>query len=312
LADLEAEHLKAVRAIADRREGLARLAGKVETLAARVESTESEIARVDAETATARDAVAEAEAQFDAVHARVAVHGEGERTLDEHLGRAERAHLAARARLAELQAIEREADQKIARLAARIETLEQNKGAGDGAEWVLRHLGADTVSGTMGEMLTVRDGWERAVGVALGPAVDAVVVGPEVDRRDVLAALREADAGRAGLVGRGVPGSDYRLEVDLVDGARWALDVVDAPTDLAAAVTALLVDVVVVDDLATAQAQVDADRRVRAVTREGELAGPGWAVGGSAAGRTGIEIQSAIDAAEAEREQVRGEIETAR
>ena len=312
LADLEAEHLKAVRAIADRREGLARLAGKVETLAARVESTESEIARVDAETATARDAVAEAEAQFDAVHARIAVHGEGERTLDEHLGRAERAHLAARARLAELQAIEREADQKIARLAARIETLEQNKGAGDGAEWVLRHLGADTVSGTMGEMLTVRDGWERAVGVALGPAVDAVVVGPEVDRRDVLAALREADAGRAGLVGRGVPGSDYRLEVDLVDGARWALDVVDAPTDLAAAVTALLVDVVVVDDLATAQAQVDADRRVRAVTREGELAGPGWAVGGSAAGRTGIEIQSAIDAAEAEREQVRGEIETAR
>src|SRR5699024_3949585 len=39
LAEVEAEHLKAVRAIADRREGVARLAGKVETLAARIAST---------------------------------------------------------------------------------------------------------------------------------------------------------------------------------------------------------------------------------------------------------------------------------
>ena len=312
LAALEAEHLKAVRAIADRREGVARLAGKVETLAARVESTEAEIARIDTETIAARDTVADTEAEFDTVHARIGAHDEGERTLDEHLGRAERAHLTARARLAELREIEREADQKIARLAARIETLEQNKGAGDGAEWVQRHLGSDAVAGTVGELLGVRDGWEKAVGVALGPAVDAVVVDQTVDRGEVLAALSEADAGRAGLVGRGVAGGDYRLEVDLVDGARWALDVVDVPGDLVAPVTALLVDVVVVDDLATALAQVDADRRVRAVTRAGELAGPGWSVGGSASGRTGIEIQSAIDAAVAERDTVRAEIETAR
>ncbi|MCY1657150.1 chromosome segregation protein SMC [Dietzia sp. SL131] len=312
LAALEAEHLKAVRAIADRREGVARLAGKVETLAARVESTQAEIARVDAEAEVARTAVVDAEAEFDAVHARVGAHEQSERTLDEHLGRAERAHLAARARLAELQGIEREADQRIARLAARIETLEQNKGAGDGAEWVLRHLGADAVAGTVGEMLGVRDGWERAVGVALGPAVDAVVVDTSVNRRQVLAALREADAGRAGLVGAGTPGGDYRLEVDLVGGACWALDVVDVPEDLVAAVTALLVDVVVVDDLAAAHAQVEADRRVRAVTRDGELAGAGWTVGGSASGRTGLEIQSAIDAAVVERDAVRAEIETTR
>ncbi|GAA1052905.1 chromosome segregation protein SMC [Dietzia natronolimnaea] len=312
LAGLEAEHLKAVRAIADRREGVARLAGKVETLAARVESTEAEIARLDAEAENARAAVADAEAAFDAVHARVDVHAEGERTLDEHLGRAERAHLAARARLAELRGIEREADQRIARLAARIETLEQNKGAGDGADWVLRHLGPEVVAGTVGELLGVEAGWERAVGVALGPAVDAVVVDPGVDRRSVLAALREADAGRAGLVGRGTAGDDYRLEADLVPGARWALDVVEVPADLVAAVTALLVDVVVVEDLTGAHAQVEADRRVRAVTRGGEIAGAGWTVGGSAAGRTGLEIQSAVDAAVAQRDAARAEIETTR
>ncbi|MGF0224513.1 chromosome segregation protein SMC [Dietzia natronolimnaea] len=312
LAGLEAEHLKAVRAIADRREGVARLAGKVETLAARVESTEAEIARLDAEAENARAAVADAEAEFDAVHARVDVHAEGERTLDEHLGRAERAHLAARARLAELRGIEREADQRIARLAARIETLEQNKGAGDGADWVLRHLGPEVVAGTIGELLGVDAGWERAVGVALGPAVDAVVVDPGVDRRSVLAALREADAGRAGLVGSGTTGDDYRLEADLVPGARWALDVVEVPADLVAAVTALLVDVVVVEDLTGAHAQVESDRRVRAVTRDGEIAGAGWTVGGSAAGRTGLEIQSAIDAAVAQRDAARAEIETTR
>ncbi|WP_216693212.1 chromosome segregation protein SMC [Dietzia psychralcaliphila] len=312
LAGLEAEHLKAVRAIADRREGVARLAGKVETLAARVESTEAEIARLDAESENARNTVADAEAEFDAVHARVDLHTQGERTLDDHLGRAERAHLAARARLSELRGIERAADQQIASLAARIETLEQNKGAGDGAEWVLRHLGPDGVAGTVGEMLGVEPGWERAVGVALGPAVDAVVVDAGVDRRAVLAALREADAGRAGLVGSGIAGEDYRLEADLVPGARWALDVVDVPSDLVAAVTALLVDVVVVEDLAGAHSQVEADRRVRAVTRDGELAGAGWTVGGSAAGRTGLEIQSAIDSAVLARDAVRAEIETTR
>ena len=312
LAGLEAEHLKAVRAIADRREGVARLAGKVETLAARVESTQAEIARLDAEAENARGAVADAEAEFDAVHARVGAHAEGEQSLDEHLGRAERAHLAARARLAELQGIEREADHRIASLAARIETLEQNKGAGDGVDWVVRHVGPDSVAGTVGELVGVERGWERAVGVALGPAVDAVVVDAGVDRRSVLEALRDADAGRAGLVGSGLAGGGYRLDVDLLTGARWALDVVRVPGDLVAAVTALLVDVVVVDDLAAAHAQVEADRRVRAVTRGGELAGAGWTVGGSAAGRTGLEIQSAIDAAVAERQAVRAEIETTR
>ncbi|WP_010541538.1 chromosome segregation protein SMC [Dietzia alimentaria] len=312
LAALEAEHLKAVRAIADRREGVARLAGKVETLAARVETTETEIARLDAEARTVETAVADAEAEFDAVYARVPAHSEGERTLDEHLSRAERAHLAARERLTELRGIEREADQRIARLGARIETLEQNKGAGDGATWLLKHLGAEEVAGTVGEMVAVEEGWERAVGVALGPAVDAVVVDPAVDRREVMVALRDADGGRAGLVGRGGPGGDYRLEVDLVRGARWALDVVDVPDDLVSAVTSLLVDVVVVDDLASAHSQVEADRRVRAVTRDGELAGAGWTVGGSAGGRTGLEIQSAIDSAVAEREKVRAEIERTR
>lgn len=312
LADLETEHLRAVRAVADRREGVARLAGKVETLAARIESTEGEIDRIDAETEAARVSVADAEAEFDEVHARICAHSQGEQTLDEHLARAERVHLAARSRLAELREAERNADQEVARFAARIETLEQNKGAGDGADWVTDHLGADTVEGVLGEVVAVESGWERAVGVALGPAVDAVVVGSGVDRRAVLSALREADAGRAGLVGRGTAGGSYRLEVDLVPGARWALDVVDVPEDLVGAMTALLVDVVVVDDLDAAHAQVDADRRVRAVTRDGELAGPGWTVGGSAAGRTAVELQSAIDAAVAARDAVRSEIETTR
>lgn len=312
LAELEAEHLKAVRAIADRREGVARLSGKVNTLAARIDSTQAEIGRIDEERETARTAVADEEAEFDAVHARISAHAEGERTLDEHLGRAERAHLAARARLAELRAIERDADQEIARLAARIETLEQNKGAGDGADWVVGHLGSDAVAGTIGEMLGVQNGWERAVGVALGPTVDAVVVNAEVDRRAVLSALREADAGRAGLVGRDSGSGSYRLEVELVHGARWALDVVNVPDDLVGPVTALLVDVVVVDDLDAALEQVEADHRVRAVTRAGELSGAGWTVGGSASGRTGLEIQSTIDAAVVSRDDVRAEIETTR
>ena len=312
LAELEAEHLRAVRAIADRREGVARLAGKVDTLAARIESTQAEIGRLEAETDAAHRAVAETEVEFDAVHARIGAHSESERTLDDQLSRAERAHLAARARLAELRDTERDAEQRIARLSARIETLEQNKGAGDGADWVREHLGPGLVAGTVGESLGVEAGWERAVGVALGPAVDAVVVEGGVDRGAVLAALRDADAGRAGLVGRGPGGGDYRLAVDLLAGARWALDVVDVPADLAAAVTALLVDVVLVDDLDAAHAQVEADRRVRAVTRLGEVVGAGWAVGGSAAGRTGLEIQSAIDAAVAERDAVRAEIETTR
>ena len=311
-AALEAEHMAAVRAIADRREGVARLAGKVETLAARIESTEAEIVRIDAEREDARAAEAEVEAEFDDLQVRVDAHADAERGLDEQLGRAERAHRGAAARLAELREADRTADQRIAALGARIDTLQQGLDAGDGAQWLERHVGTDHVSGTLGEALTVDSGWERAIGVALGRAVDALVLTGGVDAASALHALRAADAGRAGVVTGDAGGGDYRLDVELEPGGRWALDVVTAPEGLAPAVTALLVDVVLVDDLAAGVAQVAADRRVRAVTRDGEIAGHGWAIGGSPQGRTGVEIQASVDAAAAERDALRAELERTR
>src|SRR5699024_3949586 len=82
------------------------------TGAAWSESSGAGTGRCDQERGNARSAVADAEAEFDSVYARVGALSEGERTLDDHLGRAERAHLDARARLTELRETERNADQE--------------------------------------------------------------------------------------------------------------------------------------------------------------------------------------------------------
>ncbi|WP_264031436.1 chromosome segregation protein SMC [Cellulosimicrobium sp. SH8] len=288
-----------LRGAADRREGLARLAGQVAAQRTRVEAAEAEIGRLRESLAEAEHRGTQARTDFAVLETQVVGAEEGEEGLDaEHEAAAdevERTTTAVRG----LEDAASAADQERATWSARIEALELSLDRKDGAGALLAADGVGVV-GSLAALLGVEAGYEDAVAAALGPAADAVAVESVDAAVDALRYLRTEDAGRAGLVvAVDAAHGEGHDAVALPDGARWAVDVVTAGGGVGHAVRALLTDVAVVEDLAQARALVARHPRVVVVTRGGDLlaATRGW--GGSASAPSVLHLQSALDEARA-------------
>lgn len=299
--EVEQEHREAERrlaalqrAVADRREGLARLAGQVAARRSRLEATESEIGRLRESLAAAERRGREATVEFAALESQVAGAEEGEEGLDAEHEAAVEALEAATAELASLRDAEQVAERDRATWTARVEALEMSLVRKDGAGAL---LAADDLPGTLGSvaaLLGVTAGYEDAITAALGAAADAVAVESVDAAVDALRWLRTDDAGRATLlVGSGA--SSPARPADLPDGATPAADLVQPAAPVKAAVEALLAGVVVVEELAHARALVAARPELVAVTRAGDLLGALRASGGSASAPSALELQSALD-----------------
>ncbi|MGW0005012.1 chromosome segregation protein SMC [Nocardia grenadensis] len=294
----EQAHLAAVRAIADRREGLVRLSGQVENLRTRAQSIDAETMRLSTAITEARARGTAARSEFDAVQDELAELEAGEAGLDaQHEHAVEALGLADR-RVTELRAEDREAGRLVASLTARIEALGMNLASRDGAAWLTENHPAGLL-GPLSGRLRVHTGYEAAVAAVLGSVAEAVVADTGETALSALRALGKADGGRAALVYEGPAAADLE-EPSLPGPARWLLDVVDCPDPVRAAVVALTRRVAVVDDLDAAAALLSARPELRVVTREGDLAGTGWLVGGSDRSPSRLEIQANIDAAEAD------------
>lgn len=319
----EQAHLAAVRAIADRREGLARLSGQVDTLRTRAQSVDAEISRLSVAIAEARQRGEAAQEEFDSVQTELGDLDAGEAGLDAQHEHAVQALKLADQRVDELREQDRDAGKRVASLTARIEALGMNLARRDGAGWLTEHHGQDLL-GPLSTLIRVHPGFEAAVAAVLGPLADAVAAASGDTAYAAVQALKAADGGRAALVfgtggsseanaesggsGATVAGSTgarrpARADADadaLPAGARWLGAVVDCADTVHAAVAALTADVVVVDDLAAAADLLAARPHLRAVTTDGDLAGTGWVLGGSDRAPSQLEIQADIDAAEAE------------
>ncbi|BDT88307.1 chromosome segregation protein SMC [Nocardia cyriacigeorgica] len=319
----EQAHLAAVRAIADRREGLARLSGQVDTLRTRAQSVDAEISRLSVAIAEARQRGEAAQEEFDSVQTELGDLDAGEAGLDAQHEHAVQALKLADQRVDELREQDRDAGKRVASLTARIEALGMNLARRDGAGWLTEHHGQDLL-GPLSTLIRVHPGFEAAVAAVLGPLADAVAAASGDTAYAAVQALKAADGGRAALVfGTGgsseanaeaggsaatVAGSTgerrpARADADadaLPADARWLGAVVDCADTVHAAVAALTADVVVVDDLAAAADLLAARPHLRAVTTDGDLAGTGWVLGGSDRAPSQLEIQADIDAAEAE------------
>ncbi len=294
-AAAERAHLAAVRAIADRREGLARLAGQVDTLRMRGQAVDAEVSRLSSAIVEARERGEAAQAEFETVQEQLGELDAGELGLDSQHERAVDALSHADRRVDELRAAEREAGQRVASLAARIEALTMGLPGKDGGAWLLERRPAG-LRGSLAGLLTVRAGYEVAVAAALGPAADAVALDSPDAARDALRALREADAGRASLVFAGADAG----ATELPPGVPAVLDVVECPGDLRAALAALLGGVAVADSVDDAVELIRRHPGVRVVTTEGDLVGAGWITGGTGRAPSRLEVQAAIDTAETE------------
>lgn len=294
-------HAALLRAAADRREGLARLAGQVAARRSRVEAAEAELDRLREAVFDAEHRAEEASREFAALETQV-VGTQGGVALDVELEAASEQLQFARAEVQELQERKGAAERDRSAAGARVEALQMSLDRKDGAGTL---LAADQsgVLGSVAALLGIEPGFEDAVAAALGPLADAVAVADLDGAVDALRLLRDEDAGRAALVvgSATVPDDGARpgAPVRLPAGARWATEVVTVSGPAGASLRSLLRDVVVVDDLAYARALVREHPDVVAATRAGDLLGGMRAWGGSAAAPSVLHLQAALDEARA-------------
>jgi chromosome segregation protein len=299
-AEAEKQYAAQQRAIADRREGLARLAGEVNTLRSRAEAAGSEIERLSAARAEAEERAESARRQFATLETRLAGLSAGESGLDVAYEAAEADLEAATVRLAELQDAERAAAADRGAAAARAEALALGLERRDGSAALL--AAGDRLDGLLGSvaaLVSVPAGAEVAIAAALGAAADAIAVTGLDAAVAAFDHLKAEDLGRAGLLLGGDAGPDIGSWPALPGYATWAAGMVDCAPNLRPALDRLLFKVAVVDDVDTGRRLVAELPEVTAVTKDGDLLSSWFAAGGSSAKPSLLEVQVALDEANA-------------
>lgn len=332
LAAAERAHVAAVRALADRRTGLATLAGRAEGLRSGAAATADEIERLSDALAEAQERTGTAKSELAQARDELgAAGGDPLAELADRAAQAVTAHEGARARVAELVAREREVEQQRAHWRARVEALSVGLAPRDGS---VALVGTDGVLGPLSGLLTVQPWARPAIAAALGGLADALVVADTPAALSALATLRRARGGRAELVvaapGPALagpapaepspvepsPAEPSPVEPSPVEPApvepspvepgpadpgergeagEWAAaGLVRCAAPVAGAVRALLHDVVVVEDLEAARALVAAAPSLVAVTRGGDLLGGGRAAGGSGVASSALDVRAEV------------------
>jgi chromosome segregation protein len=312
LVAAERAHMAAVRALADRRAGLATLAGRAEALRSGAAATAEEIERLSEALAEAHERTGVAEAELAQARDEVGDVEGGDsadgslasslRELEERCTQAVDAHEGARKRVAELVAREREIEQQRAHWRARVDALSVGLARRDGSGSL---LGSEGVLGALSGLITVEPAARTAIAAALGELADAVAVASPDDAVDALRRLRAGDEGRAALL---VGGASADAPAAPPPAGRWATELVTAADPVAGSLRRVLRGVVVVDDLDAARSVLAADPGLTAVTTDGDLLAAGRGSGGSGAASSALDVQAAVNEALDRRESVEQEL----
>ena len=298
LATEEKRQAAAVRSAADRRENLAKLAGRVGAVKSRSGAAQAEIDRLLAAHEEARGRAGAVQREYDQLKAEVEGIDGGD-GLDAEVEYATEAVATAEDRLTVLRAAERDAERERGAMGARKEALELGLNRKDGAGALL--AATDRLSGLLGSVaaiLTVAQGAEAAVAAALGLAADAVAVSSADSAVNAIRLLKTEDKGRAAIIVGGAPEDDRFAEWPaLPPYARYVIDLVTVPAEMRASLRRLLRGTAIVDDLGEATALVEAQPDLIAVTRDGDVLGRHIAHGGSSSAPSLLEVQAAVDEA---------------
>jgi chromosome segregation protein len=286
------------RALADQREGRAKLAGQVNALRTRATAGEEEVARLTAAREAALSRAAEAQQHFATLETDVAGLDQGEVNLDAEYEAAAAAHDAAAAEVERLRDEDRTNERDRAAWQARLDALRQAD-AKDGSDVLI--AARERIQGILGSiasLIQIREGYEAAVAAALGYAANAVAVTGLDSGFAALRLLKNEDGGRASIIVRDARGASHSSWPALPYGTRYAVDLVTCSEDLRGTMTALLERVAVVDDLDQARALIDAVEGITVATRAGDLVGRAVIHGGSGTVQSSIELKAAIEEAD--------------
>ncbi|MEV0561253.1 chromosome segregation protein SMC [Dactylosporangium sp. NPDC050588] len=300
LAFAERAIVAAHKAIADRREGLAKLAGQVESARSRATAAADEIERLSVQLAEAETRSEHAHALYEEASAGASVADHANADLEIRHQEATRELDAINNEVKQHSDAERAAEKDAAQWKAREEALATGLRRKDGAGTLLAR--ADRIPGMLGSvaaLLSVQAGHEAALAAALGALADAVAVANIDGATASVEMLKQDDAGRAALLIASAPthSAPPVERVPLPPGAAWALDLVRAPDELRPALERAIGDVVFAPDLTVAKRIVSYAPNLRAVTPEGDVLGAYAAAGGSGKQHSYIEVQAAVEEA---------------
>ncbi|WP_062208159.1 chromosome segregation protein SMC [Demequina oxidasica] len=301
VAETSERHLaNLLRSVADRREGVARIAGDVAARRSRVEAAEAEIGRLNEALAAAIKRGNDATTEFQHLETSVASVEDGEEDLDEAHEAATEEWEDAKSALSDLKDKLNTAMRERDTWSAKAEALELSLARKDGAGAL---LGANvrSVRGTVASQIEVHADAEDAIAAAMGPLADALAVNSVEDAVDAIRWLRDEDAGRARFVVANVDAVVTNPTISLPHGAAWASDLVSGAAGIVDTVRAFVSGVVVVDDLAAARAVVNEHPEVTAATRRGDILGSRNASGGAGDAPSVLHMQAALDEAKTKR-----------
>lgn len=293
-----------LRAAADRREGLAKLAGQVGAARSRVESAQAELGRLRNSLKAGEERRRQAHSEFTALETQVAGVEDGEETLDADYEDASAALDGIVAEIDALTAAERDGERERGALLARRDALQLGLNRKDGSDHVLG-AGIPGVLGAFASMVRVEPGFEAAISAALGASSDAIVVQDSEVAANAVRRLKDDDAGRAALLlaadatGATHTGAMPAAGGGLPPGARWASQLVTASGTGDGAsrlpLSGLLAGIAIVEGLDAAADLVAARPELTAVTRSGDVLTALTVSGGSAKAPSLIEVQAAVD-----------------
>ncbi|WP_425862114.1 chromosome segregation protein SMC [Arthrobacter sp. TWP1-1] len=296
-----------MRATADRREGLARLAGKVASARSRVESAESEIGRLHEGKAAGADRHSAAAQEFAALESQVAGVEAGEARLDADYEVAAEALAELDAKIQAVTEDQLAAERERDSLTARRDALAVGLLRKDGSAHLLEAR-PDGVMASMAQLIQVVPSHETAIAAALDAAAEGVAVTDAAAALSALELVKENDGGRVTLVVAGTTpssGSDAVAKqaaavvaAGAVAGAAVGRSQVKGPAELEDALDALLAGVVLVADLDGARQVLAHDSRLTAVTAQGDVITTFYVKGGSATAPSLLELQAAVDETE--------------
>ena len=317
LVSAERELASVHRGVADRREGLARLAGQAGSVRSRVEAQSAELERLAQALSQAKSREEAAQLEFAEHELQAAGVEQGEEDLDAAYESAVERLEQAKAALAELTEEARVATGDVDRFSARFDALAMSLERRDGTGALL--ASQDRPGGVLGALtdhLVVEPGWEGGIAAALGSWIDAALISTSDSAVDVLRWVRERDLGRVAVVvgvEEGPKGSPSEVRPAAPHGARWALDVVRFASAHIPAIAEELRGVVLVEDISAARALMESPppEISHAVTREGDVLGHASAHGGVASETNLIELTAAREEAALARDEARSRKERA-
>ncbi|MFY9230275.1 MAG: chromosome segregation protein SMC, partial [Candidatus Nanopelagicales bacterium] len=283
------------RAAADRREGLAKLTGQVNSAKSRMETRAAEIDRLARQISEARERGNAAQQEFTHIEVNVAGLDAGEVDLDREHERAEAELVEVDGDVERLRTEEAAAERQRAALAARREALAiglERKDAG--ARLVRPDDRLPGVMGTLATLLHVEHGAQTPVAAALGDIADAVVVSGMDAAMQAVVLLKSEDAGRAAiLVADAEESRPPRPHVR--DAGTPLVEMVSCDASLQPVVDHLLDRWMLVPNLREATALLRQHPGLSFVTPEGDVLAAGVVHGGSSSTPSLLEAQAAYD-----------------